>query len=642
MLKRLLGRHRSLRIGATLVGASALAIGFASPALAAQNVNNGNADNANAQNYLVVQGGSNTAYLLMQAESDIFNQSPGCDLAGQASPNAQPLDYGCPGLNGEQGAAQPAGLTVTATANITAGSKKFVASSLAGNTNIGPGALITDSAGVIPAGDVVKTFGAATGKLKVGIAATGSATGDTLTVDYNPQQGENGFLTWGQQNPFNDVLVEEPSYGSGNGIDELEGTGNATTVGHSNGIDDPSGVGPVNVSPLDVARSSRAPSIKSGGDYQGLNFVAYAEDAVSYLYWTKYNGLNTDANKCISSIGANNITTAMLKSIWNETYSSGTPSVTWNSLDPSDASCPNTPIYAYWAQNGSGTESTWASATGASFPTSASNWPAKQIIFENETSSILGNNGTGAGHGAPVGDAIFFFSYGKYQKECTPNTTTQNSTLPLCAGTSTNASVPNAVQLGTAWNGVSVNQASINSQLPGLTGSQFPGDRLLYNVYSNGNNPNLPASAPAALNVVSEDGFMCKPATNTEIDPNTGLTYRAEIDTAITNQGFFPLPNLQVEDGQTDTSVPGYNSTATGIPHPAWNDGLSTSKYNAANESGSPWNFSADHLDTDNSAISGSYQAEDDSATLSTVTASPTAPVGYCITETTDGSPQGQ
>ena len=76
MLKKLLGRHRSLRIGATIVGASALAIGFASPALAAQNVNNGNADNATAQNYLIVQGGSNTAYLLMQGEAATLQREP--------------------------------------------------------------------------------------------------------------------------------------------------------------------------------------------------------------------------------------------------------------------------------------------------------------------------------------------------------------------------------------------------------------------------------------------------------------------------------------------------------------------------------------------------------------------------------------
>ena len=42
MLKKLLGRHRAMQIGVTLLGASALAVGFASPAFAAQSVNNGN------------------------------------------------------------------------------------------------------------------------------------------------------------------------------------------------------------------------------------------------------------------------------------------------------------------------------------------------------------------------------------------------------------------------------------------------------------------------------------------------------------------------------------------------------------------------------------------------------------------------
>jgi hypothetical protein len=109
MLKKLLGRHRFVRIGATIVGASALAIGFASPAFAAQNVNNGNADNATSLNYLIVQGGSNTAYPVMQAEADIFNSAPGCDLVGVTSTSAptgdQPLDYGCPGFNDSEGAA---------------------------------------------------------------------------------------------------------------------------------------------------------------------------------------------------------------------------------------------------------------------------------------------------------------------------------------------------------------------------------------------------------------------------------------------------------------------------------------------------------------------------------------------------------
>ena len=132
MLKKLLGRHRALRLGATVVGASALVVGFASPAFAGnQGVNNGNADNAPAQNYLVVEGGSNTTYLVMQALSDIFNRAPGCDLVGQAGAD-QPLDYGCAGLNGDQGTPQPAAQTTAFTGvTLTAGSKNVSVSSTA-------------------------------------------------------------------------------------------------------------------------------------------------------------------------------------------------------------------------------------------------------------------------------------------------------------------------------------------------------------------------------------------------------------------------------------------------------------------------------------------------------------------------------
>jgi hypothetical protein len=106
----------------------------------------------------------------------------------------------------------------------------------------------------------------------------------------------------------------------------------------------------------------------------GLNFVAYAEDAVSDLYWTELNGAQTDASKCLNAIGGNP-TTAELKLIWNSTWS-GTPPVptdansqetTWANVFGTPCSAETSPIYPYWAQNGSGTESTWASATGAGF-----------------------------------------------------------------------------------------------------------------------------------------------------------------------------------------------------------------------------------------------------------------------------------
>jgi hypothetical protein len=624
------------------VGAAALAIGFASPALAAQNINNGNAANAKAQNYIAVQGGSNTTYLVMQGLSTLFDEATGCDTVGQSSAE-QPLNYACAGLNSQPGLAQPAAQVDTFTGvSVTAFSKTITIAAAIGNTDIAPGTQITDSGNKIPEADPVTAFNSSTGAITLQFAAKGSSTSDTVTANFNPQQGENGAIQWGQDNPFNDILVQEPSYGSGNGILELEGSGSATVVGHSNSIDDPAGTGPVPVTAIDSARSSRAPKLAAGGDFQGMNFVAYAEDAVDYNYWTSFNGNPTDASTCLGFIGASNITTAMLKTIWNETYTGGVPSVTWQSLDPGAplTDCPNTGVYAYWSQSGSGTESTWASATGATFPTSASNWPAKQIIFENETTAILGNGAT-----APVGDVISFFSYGAYSTKCKPNLTTTSSnylqsTTTSCTGVSTVPSVPNVLQLGTLWNNIQLNPTAINDQLPGLTGSMFPGDRLIYNVYSDGSNANIPVTNPAALNVVSEDGFVCKPATSTDVDGLTGLTYRTEITNILKANGFLPLPNLQIENGQGDTTVAGYNSTATGIPHPAWTDGLSASKYNAALETGTAWKFAAANLDTDNSAISGTYSGvEDGSATLRNfVAATPTNPIGYCITESTDAS----
>jgi hypothetical protein len=141
------------------------------------------------------------------------------------------------------------------------------------------------------------------------------------------------------------------------------------------------------------------------------------------------------------------------------------------------------------------------------------------------------------------------------------------------------------------------------------------------------------------LNFASEDGFLCKPGTATEIDPNTGLTFRSEIDTNLVDNGFLPLPALQVEDGQGDTSG-GYNTTKSGIPHPAYTE-LHNSAYDSAKETSAPYNFPAADVDTDSTAWSGTYQADDDSATPSTQVASGTAPIGYCITMTTDGDTAG-
>ena len=195
MLKKLLGRHRSLRIGASILGVSALAIGVASPAFAAQNVNNGNADNANAQNDLIVESGAAVSYQLMLAESNIFNQAPGCDLIS-VSGSEQPLDFGCPGLNGEAGVTQaPAQTTSFTDVTVTSGSKKVKVSSAPG---LEVGDQLTDSQGVIPVADPITSV-KSSGKLKLEFAAKGNSTGagDTITVNTVPQQGEDGYTTLG-------------------------------------------------------------------------------------------------------------------------------------------------------------------------------------------------------------------------------------------------------------------------------------------------------------------------------------------------------------------------------------------------------------------------------------------------------------
>ena len=81
----------------------------------------------------------------------------------------------------------------------------------------------------------------------------------------------------------------------------------------------------------------------------------------------------------------------------------------------------------------------------------------------------------------------------------------------------------------------------------------FPDPRVLYNAYPNTNAPN-PAS-PATLNFIGAGGFLCRADMNTEIDPNTGVTYRSEIESAIDNAGFFPLDINPTSDQFTTPTI---------------------------------------------------------------------------------------
>jgi hypothetical protein len=596
MLKKLMARHGALRLGAGLLGASAMALGFAAPALATQS----SGGNAASANYNIYQGGSNTTYLMMQQLANLFNQAPGCDLAS-LSGTAQPLDYGCPGLN-DAGTTLSAPQATTVTGTVTSGSKTITA--VSSTTGFAANEALSDTAGDIPNNTVISSVTSST--ITMSKKATGTSAGDTINVVTTPAVGENGFTTFAQENPFNDVLIEEPALGSSNGIQELEDQGAHASGASSHGV-------PINVSPLDVARSSRAPNLTSGsstGDDKGLNFVAYAMDAVAWLHWTNVKGTATPSSAVTS------LTVPQLTSIWmNQGCTAGGTTFTtpnWACFGGSAA-----PISIYMAQNGSGTESTWAGLLGltGTFPFGGED--PNHVIFENETSSILANN--------DEANAIFFFSYGKFTTICGANPT-------FCSGASTSKVVLGQIA------GIKASKKTIAAQLPGSTTTPFAGDRLLFNVYSDGSNGDIPISSPASLNAVSEDGFLCKPSSSTDIDPNTGVTYRTEINSVISTQGFFPLP-LMVEDGQGATTGV-YGTTGTGIPTPAWSStgGLQSSAYNASHEAVAPWNFPTGDQDTDNSAVSGTYSGVYFNGATVTKTATPTDPIGYCLTESSDGN----
>jgi hypothetical protein len=595
MRRKLSARQRAAGLGAGLLGACLGVAGFASPALAAQ-ATGGNA--ASAQ-YDIYQGGAATTYQMEQQLADLFNASPGCDLASSTG-TPQPLDLGCPGLN-DPGTTLSHPQTTAVTGTVT---KKKTTIALTSGTTAGffANQPVSDAAGAIPAGTVISSVTDST-DFVISKKAKSSATGDAITVTTTPAVGENGYTTFALQNPFNDVLVEDPPIGATNGIQQLEDQGTHASGATSLGT-------PINVGPLDLASSARAPALTGAkaGDDKGLNFVAYAADGIDWIHWTSVAGSATP------SAAVTNLTVAQLTSIYkDQSCSAGAttyPTPNWACYGGSAA-----PIAIYIANAGSGVESTWATLLGLTGTFPFGNEDPNHVIFQNETSSILANH--------DQADAIYFFSYGRYQTECAPSPT-------LCTGASNSK-----IGLGEI-NGVKPSTKTISAQLPGSTAIPFPGDELLYNVYSDGSNPDIPASSPAALNVASEDGFECKPSTALDVDPNTGKTYRTEINAAITAQGFVPLP-LEVENGQGSTSGI-YGTTGTGIPNPAWSDGLSASAYNANKEAAAPWNFPAGDQDDDNSAISGTYSGVYDNGTTGNATASPTSPVGYCLTLTTDGN----
>jgi ABC-type phosphate transport system substrate-binding protein len=350
----------------------------------------------------------------------------------------------------------------------------------------------------------------------------------------------NGTTEYGYtENPSNDVALEEPPLGSSNGIAQLEDQG---THGAAASVPVADNIG--------YATSASAPSSSTD---KGLTYVAYAEDGISWFHFTKVGGVATP------SANVKSLTKKQLQEIFLKT---GTTHITnWDQLSGGT----NAPIDVFSPQTGSATLSTFKSYLGTTPSGSSGTAGTKNIILQNTDKTILARGATA------TADAIYVFPTSSYAASCKVATTCGG--VPLPTG--------DANGLGEIT-GVTPNQANI------LNGD-FPIHRYIYNVYSNGSDPDIPEASAAVLNFASEDGFICKaqrdPNGNPILDPTTGIWYHTEIDKIIADFGFIPLKNgvpvsqntQPFEEGKLLhtaysllSAVPAGSSTAYGAQYLPW------------------------------------------------------------------------
>jgi ABC-type phosphate transport system substrate-binding protein len=583
-----------MSVGASLASAAALSIAWAGTAGAtATPPVNGTVNSpasgstytlpgATPANNYIIGSGSATTYDMMQALDSLFNNVPGC--------------------------------------NITTSSFTYVQGK--GNQQLNFSCL------QVPASDTSVPSGVITGATSEQVP---------VTVGNNEQYA---YL----DNPVNDVAFSEPPMGSSNGIEQLENARNNAASGGS-------GIGASNstenVTGINYARSSR---ILGSTDIQGLNFVAYAVDGVSWIHFTKVGTSPTPSSK------VTDLTPAQVQGIWNGTF------YNWAQLGGKPG-----PIVVYSAQEGSGTQSTWKTYLGFD-PSSTSNlvncttevgevlgtsaskdvFPlggtasvsqgcaGPKLIFENELTSVSS---------ADYANMIFFYSVGKYNLQC------EGLKEKVSSGVDKSPIAQDAqnVKVGAGCGGSptvggagKILLGNINNEAPtpgNVLGGEFAPVRDLYNVYSNGSNPSIPAATPAALNYISEVGFLCKPQTidgtnaagasatgvptaSAILDPATGGWYETEIDNTILGQGFIPIAATGGALYSTLQFPTAANAAEGSVPHPA-------AGILAAGPASSPApGYGATYLDA----------GMPNGSTVNTTIPTGPNPPGFCAVTTTDGN----
>jgi ABC-type phosphate transport system substrate-binding protein len=342
------------------------------------------------------------------------------------------------------------------------------------------------------------------------VAGSGNTQQQNFSCASPANGGEDGY-SQALENPIDDVALAEPAYGSNVGIDQLE----------DQGAHNPTGV---STAPINYASSSRG---AQSSDLKGLNFVAWAKGGISWIRFTKVNG---KATPCGS---VTNLTTTQILDIYNGSITN------WNQVGCSKSET----IVPYLADVGSGIGSAFAKAIGFTSTGVPAGVNPSDVINQDSVTTILKN--------ANEAGAIYYYSAGWFNTHCPKG---------VCDSL-TKTTKKDVAALG-----------SINSIAPSqstIEGGTFPVINFLYNVYSNGSNSNIPVASQATLNYASEDGFLCKTGTSSDIDPITGVAYRTEIVNDIENTGFYPVETTAAAEGTVDTPAP---LTTSSGPYSGIND----------------------------------------------------------------------
>jgi hypothetical protein len=372
-----------------------------------------------------------------------------------------------------------------------------------------------------------------------------TADGSSGVSDVAGTVGGEAGLPVGDVNPLDDYYANAPGTGSGNGRNQAISTTPVLLGG-------PDGIGAFNTS---FARSS---SYSANAD---LNYVGYATDGVSWVSEASIGGAPT------AHSNVTDISKANLQAIWEGTLSctidSATVTMDWRCLQVASGVTVGgsaDPIDCYTTQTASGTYSTWQGFIGF---TKNVNPPCSSAANEagdpgdvnvtTDHNNLTENEMGVVDHASDAANAIYFFSYGKFADTCNTNVVTVGTGRNLSQTQATcNGQAANDVTQYGSINGILASQATIQGTGDD-SGVTFPDPRVLYNAYPNTSAPN-PAS-PATLNFIGAGGFLCRADMNTEIDPNTGASYRSEIESAIDNAGFFPLDINPTTDQFTTPTI---------------------------------------------------------------------------------------